>query len=161
MAGPDTASQVLEALWMSSQATARDLAELRRLRITHIVAVGVGTRAVFPEVFQYMVLDDVCDTENDLISHHFWPSVRFIEAAIAGGGRVLVHCGKGASRSAAIILAYLMYSQRLSLRDCFLRLRQCRPIANPNKGFWRQLQGFERELASPPAPQMTEKEEIR
>lgn len=50
------------------------------------------------------------------------------------GGRVLVHCAKGISRSACILLAYLMYRKSLRLEDALAFLNHKRPVY-PNVGF--------------------------
>ncbi|XP_054262778.1 dual specificity phosphatase 28 [Macrosteles quadrilineatus] len=68
-----------------------------------------------------------------------------IQQVIEGGGRVLVHCVAGVSRSAAIVLAYLVKHQRLPLHDAFTHLRACRPAVRPNTGFFRQLIEFEQQ----------------
>ncbi|KAL8274445.1 hypothetical protein Esti_001605 [Eimeria stiedai] len=54
------------------------------------------------------------------------------------GGRVLVHCAKGISRSACIMLAYLMYRKSLRLEDALAFLCLKRPVY-PNVGFQVQL----------------------
>ena len=56
---------------------------------------------------------------------------------------VLVHCMAGVSRSATIVLAYLMQCHGLSLATAFRHVRQRRPIIQPNAGFCSQLRGWE------------------
>lgn len=52
----------------------------------------------------------------------------------------------GVSRSAAVVLGYLMSSNRLSLEDAMKILRQARPCVRPNEGFLRQLQDYQKQL---------------
>lgn len=52
----------------------------------------------------------------------------------------------GVSRSAAVVLGYLMSSNRLSLAEAMEVLRQARPCVKPNEGFLRQLQDYEKQL---------------
>ena len=82
-------------------------------------------------------------------------TVRFFwQEALQDGGRVLVHCMQGVSRSAALVLAYLMASPRMkkhlvkgrlepseqaSLRAMLAWLQERRPIANPNLNFCKQV----------------------
>lgn len=53
---------------------------------------------------------------------------------IKSGGRVLVHCAKGISRSACVVLAFLLYRKSLRLQDALDFLRSKRPVY-PNVGF--------------------------
>ncbi|KAI9138383.1 protein-tyrosine phosphatase-like protein, partial [Paraphysoderma sedebokerense] len=56
------------------------------------------------------------------------------------GGKVLVHCHAGVSRSATIILVYLMRYCNLRLAQAFDLTFRARPIVRPNEGFGRKLQ---------------------
>ena len=56
---------------------------------------------------------------------------------------VLVHCQFGVSRSASIVLAYLMKYHDFSLTQALDHVRQRRPIIDPNPGFRRQLATWE------------------
>lgn len=62
---------------------------------------------------------------------------------MVAGGKILVHCMAGVSRSASIVLAYLVKYQSLTLREAYVVLRKARPIASPNPGFWKQLIEYE------------------
>lgn len=62
------------------------------------------------------------------------------------GGKTLVHCLAGVSRSATLCLAYLMKYANMSLRDAYDYLKTRRPIIRPNNGFFRQLIEYERKL---------------
>uniref|UniRef100_A0A646QF89 protein-serine/threonine phosphatase n=1 Tax=Hemiscolopendra marginata TaxID=943146 RepID=A0A646QF89_9MYRI len=62
------------------------------------------------------------------------------------GGRTLVHCIAGVSRSATLCIAYLMKYEGMSLRKAYLHVKARRPIAHPNHGFFKQLIDYERRL---------------
>lgn len=87
---------------------------------------------------------DVDDSELSDLLIDLPKACDFIEDAISGGGRVLVHCVMGISRSATTVCAYLMRKQRLSSYKALERVRQSRPQACPNAGFMKQLVIFER-----------------
>lgn len=59
---------------------------------------------------------------------------------------VLVHCNAGQSRSASIVLAWLMARAGLTLREGLLLLRASRPSVGPNRGFLRELLDLEAAL---------------
>lgn len=62
------------------------------------------------------------------------------------GGRVLVHCQAGISRSATICLAYLMHTQRVRLDEAFDFVKQRRHVISPNLAFMGQLLQFETDI---------------
>ncbi|XP_066991482.1 dual specificity protein phosphatase 14 [Anabrus simplex] len=66
-----------------------------------------------------------------------------IEQVRKRGGKTLVHCVAGVSRSAALCLGYLVKHYRMPLRKAFAHLRACRPCVRPNAGFFRQLIEYE------------------
>ena len=66
--------------------------------------------------------------------------------AFASGGRVLVHCYAGISRSATIVISYLMREHSMSLSAATEHTRSRRWFINPNIGFRKQLHKFAAEL---------------
>lgn len=62
------------------------------------------------------------------------------------GGRVLVHCQAGISRSATICLAYLMQAQRVRLDEAFDFVKRRRQVISPNLAFMGQLLQFETDV---------------
>ena len=58
------------------------------------------------------------------------------------GGKIYVHCMCGISRSVSVVLAYMM---SLSEEDVYIlleKIKEARPIANPNSEFISQLVSF-------------------
>ncbi|ASJ12978.1 protein-tyrosine phosphatase family protein [Thermococcus thioreducens] len=53
--------------------------------------------------------------------------LRWIEARVAGGKKVLIHCMGGLGRSGTVAVAWLMYSKGLPLREALRRVRSLRP----------------------------------
>ena len=70
------------------------------------------------------------------------------------GGRVLVHCYAGISRSATISISYLMLKNNWSMHQAFEFCRERRPCVSPNFNFMGQLLSFQQELSlCPVSPQ--------
>ncbi|KAK9057751.1 hypothetical protein SSX86_022589 [Deinandra increscens subsp. villosa] len=82
------------------------------------------------------------DMESENLLDYLDVCLDFIEESRKNGS-VLVHCFAGVSRSAAIITAYLMRTERLSLEDALESLRQSNESVCPNDGFLEQLTMFE------------------
>ncbi|CAD8133902.1 unnamed protein product [Paramecium pentaurelia] len=84
------------------------------------------------------------DVPEYQICLHFNECLQFIEQNLQHTN-VLVHCFYGASRSATIVVAYLMKTQKLKAQEALQRIKTIRKIACPNNGFISQLENFEKE----------------
>ncbi|KAF8998778.1 hypothetical protein BDQ17DRAFT_1361597 [Cyathus striatus] len=92
------------------------------------------------------------DTEYDDLLIHLPRACEFIRKGIEDDhGRVLVHCVMGISRSATVIVAYLMRTTLRTPLLCLRTLQKKRPQAHPNYGFLKQLEAFE-ECGYEPSP---------
>lgn len=121
--------------------------------ITHIIntAEGINFAQINTGAHYYRDLNikymglNLMDIESARISIHFSETADFIEQAINGGGRVLVHCYMGMSRSATIALAYLMIKKGMTAEEALKTVRRNRGV-RPNDGFLRQLIDLELRL---------------
>mmetsp|Transcript_93726 Transcript_93726/g.201161 ORF Transcript_93726/g.201161 Transcript_93726/m.201161 type:complete len:269 (-) Transcript_93726:80-886(-) len=117
--------------------------ELREHGVTHIVNCTKEFGCPLQNDFEYLQLHATDDTHQLMIQ--FWPAVcDFIEEAKAAGGRVLVHCAGGHSRSGSTALAYLMKSRNLTLSEALALAQERRTSISPNPGFLEQLQVWHR-----------------
>merc|ERR1712232_559666 len=85
------------------------------------------------------------DTEDQDLQGGFEDGLRAIDAAVAAGGRVFVHCFEGKSRSVSLCVAYMLTRERLSLADALSLVRSKRPQIRINRGFFKQLLALELE----------------
>ena len=95
--------------------------------------------------FDYFCIP-VIDDESENISSYFDSSFSFIDSALSSNKSVLVHCSAGVSRSATIVIAYLMRKYKYSLHESIRKVRLKRHICKPNPSFLRQLKQLEIEL---------------
>eukprot|EP00042_Codosiga_hollandica_P036488 m.279157 g.279157 ORF g.279157 m.279157 type:complete len:195 (+) comp54901_c0_seq3:108-692(+) len=119
---------------------------LKSVGITHIVCVRHGLEAnivkpTFPTEFQYLVLD-IADSPYQNILPLLPTARNFTNLAFAAGGRVLVHGVTGISRSAALVIGYLMETHILTYEAAFSLVQGRRFCAFPNAGFVQQLQEY-------------------
>ncbi|CAH1159919.1 unnamed protein product [Phaedon cochleariae] len=92
--------------------------------------------------FAYLTLEIADNVTENII--RFFPKVRqFIDEALANNCKVLVHGNNGNSRSATLVLAYLMEKYGLSCGDALQYVKQKRATINPNEGFRAQLVEYE------------------
>jgi protein-tyrosine phosphatase len=57
-------------------------------------------------------------------------------------GNVLIHCQAGRSRSAAILIAYIMYKDNMSYEESYNIVKKYHSIVELNSGFVKQLNNF-------------------
>ncbi|KAI3425800.1 hypothetical protein D9Q98_007775 [Chlorella vulgaris] len=131
-------SRVAEGLYVGAEHVARSRDTLREAGITHIVnCVGFLYPPYFENELRYQVLY-LQDTPGEDILCVLYDVFDFIEEATLGG-RVLLHCSQGVSRSASLAIAYLMWKQAAAYDDVFQAVKAARGVTNPNIGFICQL----------------------
>ena len=133
-------------MFLGSVGAAHDRDALESVGITHVLTVAGGFPPKFPDVYEYLVID-VADIASEDLDAHFEKCLKFIARALLDGGRVLVHCFAGRSRSSTVVAAYVMATEGLTLTDTMQLIKDARPCAQPNAGFARQLQAFEQHLS--------------
>eukprot|EP01126_Amoeba_proteus_P033103 TRINITY_DN323_c0_g3_i2.p1 TRINITY_DN323_c0_g3~~TRINITY_DN323_c0_g3_i2.p1 ORF type:complete len:157 (+),score=19.61 TRINITY_DN323_c0_g3_i2:171-641(+) len=134
-------------MWLGNKITAANLDLLEQLGITHIVCIlqEPYNPHINRRYFNVIIEDD--RTSDILV--YFQSTCDFIQEAHEAGGKVFVHCNEGVSRSVTIAVAWLMKTQRFSLKEAFqyiIKVRNSGQYSHPNLGFFEQLQVFERVL---------------
>lgn len=140
---PDTATHNIDAviegqLYIGNLSAAKSVDLRRRFGITHIVSACPD----YPLQGPNHLAIPVQDYEYEDILIHLPGACRFIRGAINGGGRVLVHCLMGISRSATVVAAYLMTTRHISVHKAIALIKRARPQIQPNYGFIKELHVF-------------------
>ena len=65
--------------------------------------------------------------------------VKFIDEQIKINNPIYVHCEQGLSRSATLIMYYLMTREKKTFKDSFFYLKQLRNVVCPTTGFIKSL----------------------
>ncbi|XP_061490851.1 dual specificity protein phosphatase 13B-like [Rhineura floridana] len=146
--------QVWPNLYLGDAWAARSKAILQNLGITHILNaadgpynINTGARYYRDLPIEYYGVQAFDDTSFD-ISIFFHDAANFIHKALkTGGGKVFIHCAMGLSRSATLVLAYLMIHENLTLVEALKSVDSHRGIC-PNTGFLIQLQALDIKLNS-------------
>uniref|UniRef100_A0A8D0HVE9 Dual specificity protein phosphatase 15 n=1 Tax=Sphenodon punctatus TaxID=8508 RepID=A0A8D0HVE9_SPHPU len=119
---------------------AKDLEQLRRNKITHILSIHESPQPLLQEITYLRIL--LTDIPEANIKKHFKECINFIHSCRLRGGNCLVHCLAGISRSTTIVLAYIMAVTELNWREALESVRAARPVVSPNPGFRQQLEEF-------------------
>uniref|UniRef100_A0A672GVU9 Zgc:153044 n=1 Tax=Salarias fasciatus TaxID=181472 RepID=A0A672GVU9_SALFA len=145
-AGLSGLCRVTDHLYLSNVRAAHDAAQLTGNDITCIINVTETPRDGAPPPGVHYLHIPVSDAPEARLCDHFDGVADRIQSTAERSGRTLVHCNAGVSRSAALCMAYLMKHGDATLLEAHGRVKACRPVARPNRGFWRQLVQYEREL---------------
>ena len=134
--------QITEKLFLGNEDTARDKAILNKLNVSNILICAEGCESFFKDEYKYKILyiDDAID-EN--ILSWLQEAFEFIDSSEKN---IYIHCVMGISRSPSIVIAYLMYKNKMSYEEAYDFVKNKRNVINPNSGFQEQLKKFEKIL---------------
>ena len=139
-------SELYPGLYVAGDIVARDKGMLKSKGVTHIVnCAGNVCGNYHGEDFRYLSYF-LKDSNTEGIECVFYEATQFIDAALAAGGKVLVHCHQGVSRSVTVCLAYIIFKERKGFDTVFKEAREKRGISSPNFGFQVQLMWWHKRL---------------
>ncbi|XP_076355040.1 dual specificity protein phosphatase 3-like isoform X2 [Tachypleus tridentatus] len=144
----DPYNEVYPNVYISDGTTALCTCVLRRLRVTYVLNAAQGkdkwynlintSPAFYKDTgIEYMGVEAI-DMSSFNLEPYFQEAADFIEKGLDSGGKVLVHCRQGISRSATLVLAFLMIKRHLTAQEAMRTVRSKREII-PNDGFLKQL----------------------
>jgi protein-tyrosine phosphatase len=138
-------------LYLSSYNATKNKSLLEKNKITHIINCAADfCENVFESENKYTYLSFYLkDHVLENIECIFYECIKFIDNVKEKGGRVLVHCIQGISRSVTLVMAYLIYKNKLTYDKAFNIVQSKREISSPNFGFSIQLQNFYLRLYEP------------
>lgn len=145
-AGPSSYDEIKSNLFLGNLTAATDIDWLKHAKISHILTVDScplprKIQDALPNIkLKYMQFSDM--PREDLLTS-FPDSNQFIESALDSGGKVLVHCYFGVSRSSTIVIAFIMKKYNLNVEKAFQTVKEKRRFVSPNAGFLAQLKLYE------------------
>ncbi|CAA2974693.1 -tyrosine-phosphatase MKP1-like [Olea europaea subsp. europaea] len=144
-------SRILDHVYLGSDAVAKNREILRKNGITHVLnCVGFVCPEYFKNELVYKTLW-LQDSPSEDITSIFYDVFDYFEDVREQGGRVLVHCCQGVSRSTSLVIAYLMWKEGQSFEDAFQLVKAARGVTNPNLGFACQLLQCQKRVHALPA----------
>ncbi|KAJ7736581.1 protein-tyrosine phosphatase-like protein [Mycena maculata] len=150
----ETSSVSTGALYLGSIAAMHDSDLLHAHDITHLVQVLEVPWLPQDEATAgfkcYRI--DVEDRSSATLRPHLAGACDYIRTALDQGESVLVHCQHGVSRSASIVLAYLIRDRVMTYDAAFDLVHARRRCIRPNSGFVRALREWEIECKTNQIP---------
>lgn len=134
-------SSINDQIYIGGWSHAENLQFLLGRGITHILCSAAEMKPNFPLQFIYNHIPLRDEPYFDIFSY-LDQAADFILKAAQSGGKVLVHCAAGVSRSASFVIAYFIKYFGMTYEQALKHCQSCRPQINPNFGFERQLKQF-------------------
>ena len=140
-------SKIFDWLYLGNYRNSKDINDLKSLKINYIL--NCAKECKFEED---LPTDITClhikvrDLPNIKISKYFDETNDFIHKAKLSGGKILVHCYYGSSRSASFIIAYMIKYLGYTTEDAIYYIKDKRAKVDPNTGFLFQLKNYERKI---------------
>ena len=132
--------QIKEKLWLGNYWAASNIEVLKQKGIKKIISIMNGVIPEYKKEDGFIQKKyEVEDNSNQNIIQYFGECLEFIN----GDEKTLVHCAAGASRSATIVIAYIMWKEKKKYEEASKFVRDKRFIVYPNLGFREQLKMFE------------------
>ncbi|KAM6954556.1 dual specificity protein phosphatase 10 [Aplochiton taeniatus] len=146
---------ILPFLYLGNELDAQDGNQLQRLNIGYILNVTTHLPLYHYDtgIFSYKRLP-ATDSNKQNLRQYFEEAFEYIEEAHQAGMGLLIHCQAGVSRSATIVIAYLMKHTWMTMTDAYKFVKARRPIISPNLNFMGQLLEFEEDLNTGVTPRI-------
>jgi protein-tyrosine phosphatase len=133
-------SKITDDVYLSDHINAKRYDELKQLGIKQILSIGSELTPHETTEFRKVHIH-ISDHPEEDIKQYFQYAIDFIKQ-----GPTLVHCYAGISRSASLVIAYLMKVYNMSFGEALAFCKKKRIVVNPNKGFRAQLVTYEIDL---------------
>ena len=147
--------EVYPNLFVGDEASARNIRFLKKMGITHVLntAEGIWTDCSFVDLTEDYYLGSGITYQGLQLWDHTCVRIlpylgcadEFIASGMKNGGKVLVHCQMGVSRSSTAAISYMMLTKGWKV-DEVLRLFRKRRDVRPNDFYLTQLVELDNDL---------------
>jgi len=137
---------IIDNLYIGSAYNAANYHMLKQLNIGLIINVTSEISNYYPEDFEYHKIEIEDINEHSLI-HSFEETFNIINNysgsdEINDSKNIMVHCYMGASRSASVIVVYLIKKYNMSLDEAIKYMKSKRPETNINITFIEEIKKY-------------------
>ncbi|KZT24246.1 phosphatases II [Neolentinus lepideus HHB14362 ss-1] len=140
-------NEIIPRLYLCDLYTATSPKVHERLGITHVLSVVRRPWFHFSESVKHMNVP-IDDTSSANLLTYLDAAVAWLHRCLTSDENacVMVHCVWGMSRSASIVVAYLIAKYQMTLDGALAWCRLKRAVVRPNHGFIAQLEIYESQI---------------
>jgi len=141
-----TSTEIIERIYLGNAFNAKDYNQLKQNNIGMIVNVTEEIPNYYLEDFMYTRIP-IRDYNESSILEYLDITITKIHKYLEDNPdkNVFIHCFMGSSRSASVVIAYLIKYNQMRYDDAYEFIKSKRPIVNLNLSFREQLIKFEKE----------------
>ena len=141
-----TSTEIIERIYLGNAFNAKDFNQLKQNNIGMIVNVSEEIPNYYLEDFMYTRIP-IRDYNESSILEYLDITITKIHKYLEDNPdkNVFIHCFMGSSRSASVVIAYLIKYNQMIYDDAYEFTKSKRPIVNLNVSFREQLIKFEKE----------------
>ena len=139
-------TKIFDWLYLGSFRNACNIRDLKDLKINYILncAIECENKNLTAGIYSYHA--KINDSPYFQINLYFDKTNSFINKAKLSGGKILIHCQLGISRSTSCLIAYMIKYMGYTALSALQFIKNKRPQVMPNFGFLQQLKNYENKI---------------
>ena len=130
---------IIDNIYLGDFRTADNIDILKEHNITHIINCAFNLPNKYPEQITYKRLELRDETDQPIIEK-LEEAYQFIKEN--KDKNIFVHCVFGKSRSASVVIFYIMKEKKLNFNEAKNYVKNIRKIVEPNSGFENELNRY-------------------
>ena len=130
---------IIDNIYLGDFRTADNIDILKEHNITHIINCAFNLPNKYPEQITYKRLELRDETDQPIIEK-LEEAYQFIKEN--KDKNIFVHCVFGKSRSASVVIFYIMKEKKLNFNEAKNYVKNIRQIVEPNSGFENELNRY-------------------
>ena len=130
---------IIDNIYLGDFRTADNIDILKEYNITHIINCAFNLPNKYPEQITYKRLELRDETDQPIIEK-LEEAYQFIKEN--KDKNIFVHCVFGKSRSASVVIFYIMKEKKLNFNEAKNYVKNIRQIVEPNSGFENELNRY-------------------
>lgn len=128
---------IIDNVYLGNALNASSIETLHKFGIQGIINITHDIPSYYPEDITYLNIR-VRDTRDSFLESHLEDAYNFINEH--AGKNILIHCYMGSSRSASLVIYYLMRHHHMTYQEAQVFVKDKRPVVNLNTNFAKELQ---------------------
>lgn len=134
-------THVIDNIYLGNSYDAANYNFLQKINAKVVVNVTRDIDNYYPDYFTYINID-IKDNNNESIFEYLqstYDKIKYHQKNMKPDETIFIHCFAGMSRSASMVIYYLMKELKISYEEALAKLKEKRPIVNPSFRFAKDV----------------------